>query len=369
MQYAAPHPWKRTGPGDALDGKPRFDLMHFDQDYFARLRSRVEAARRRGIYIGVMLFEGHGLQQTIEGWFSHPFNAANNVNGVDGDANRDGRGLEVHALADPAILSLQESYVRRVVETLNDLDNVIYEIGNEMSPDPESVEFQRRMIEFIREVERDLPTQHLVIASAPFATWGDWMWQTSADIVSPGAKKVGGRWPYRDDPPANDGAKVVILDTDHLWGCGGDDRWVWKAFTRGFHPIYMDPYETRESVCWPPIEQLRRNLGFVQRCARRIDLAFMNPRPELVSTGYCLADPGRHCLVYIPSGGLVTVDLTSMPGELAIEWFDPRRDAAWSGDRIRGGARQEFRSPFRRDGVLWIRSVTPSDFPLFPRTN
>ena len=54
----APHPWKRTGPGMALDGKPKFDLTQFDPDYFKRLRSRVQAARQRGIYVSVMLFEG-----------------------------------------------------------------------------------------------------------------------------------------------------------------------------------------------------------------------------------------------------------------------------------------------------------------------
>ena len=36
-----PQPWARTGPGMARDGKPRFDLERFDEDYFIRLRHGV----------------------------------------------------------------------------------------------------------------------------------------------------------------------------------------------------------------------------------------------------------------------------------------------------------------------------------------
>src|SRR5678816_3398917 len=51
--YAAPHPWLRTGPEKALDGKSRFDLQKLDDAYFERLRSRVESAGQRGIYVSV----------------------------------------------------------------------------------------------------------------------------------------------------------------------------------------------------------------------------------------------------------------------------------------------------------------------------
>ena len=73
----------------------RFDLRRFDPAYFRRLRNRVLAAKARGIYVSVMLFEGWGLQwQGDWRWRSHPFHAPNNVNGIEGDANDDGSGLE-----------------------------------------------------------------------------------------------------------------------------------------------------------------------------------------------------------------------------------------------------------------------------------
>ena len=43
----------------------------------------IEAARRRGIYVSVMLFEGWGLQFAPNAWEYHPFNPQNNVNGIN----------------------------------------------------------------------------------------------------------------------------------------------------------------------------------------------------------------------------------------------------------------------------------------------
>src|SRR5262245_36479305 len=57
-----PFPWARTGPGLATDGKPKFDLARFDPAYFDRLRTRVQALRRAGIYAGVYLFTGEWLR-------------------------------------------------------------------------------------------------------------------------------------------------------------------------------------------------------------------------------------------------------------------------------------------------------------------
>ena len=135
-----PLPYLRTGPETALDGEPKFDLTRLNQEYFDRLRSRVSAARDNGIYVAVMLFQGWSVEkkpnQPGNPWNGHPFHRENNLNGVDGDLNGDGEGTEVHTLENPAITALQETYVRKVVNTVNDLDNVLWEICNEAIPDP-----------------------------------------------------------------------------------------------------------------------------------------------------------------------------------------------------------------------------------------
>jgi hypothetical protein len=126
-----PQPWPRTGPGTAKDGKPRFDLSEFDPAFFERLRDYVAAAGSEGTYVSMMLFEGFGLHlstapDSVEG---HPFHAANNVNGVGIASINDYQVLPL----DPRVEALQDAYVRKVVDTVQDLPNVLYEVANESS--------------------------------------------------------------------------------------------------------------------------------------------------------------------------------------------------------------------------------------------
>lgn len=346
----APHPWPRTGPGLALDGKPKFDLTQFDQAYFSRLRERVRSAGERGIYVSVMLFEGWGLQFAEGAWLAHPFHPENNINGIGSDPDADGRAVEIHELSDPRVTAVQEAYVRQVIETVNDLDNVLFEISNENHP--ASTEWQYHMIDLIREAERAMPKQHPVGMTFQYQGGSNQtLFDSPADWVSPNPD--GG---YRDDPPAADGIKVILNDTDHLWGIGGNPQWVWKSFCRGLNPIFMDPYDGtviggRLEARWDPV---RRNLGHVLALAERLDLTRMTPRNGFASTGFCLVDPGAEYVVYLPEGGQAELDLSAADGALSVEWIDPLTGEATAGVPVEGGAKRAFTSPFAGDAVLHV---------------
>jgi len=360
--HCAPMPYARTGPGKALDGKPKFDLSKFDTEYFSRLRRRVEAAGKRGIYVSVMLFEGWAMQNSPGAWESHPFHPKNNTSGINGDTNGDGKGLEVHELADPRVTAVQEAYVRKVIDTVGDLDNVLYEISNENHPP--STPWQYHIIDFIHKHEKTRPKQHPVGMTFQYKGGSNKaLFDSPAEWISPNpSTDVPKGTNYRDNPPPADGSKVIVTDTDHLWGIGGDYRWVWKSFLRGLNPIFMDPYDgvvlgLRQPENWPA---LRRAMGDVLRLARRMNLAAMTPQGKLASTGYCLANPSRknpEYLVYLPDGGKVTVDLSATPGPLVAEWFDPKTGKTVKDDSAVGGARREFKAPFAGDAVLYL---TPS---------
>ncbi len=350
VHTAAPQPWARTGPGNALDGKPKFDLKNFNQEYFGRMRLGVSAARDRGIYASVMLFEGWGLQFAQGAWQSHPFNRENNINGFDGDLNGDGKGLDIYTLASPAITAFQESYVRKVIDTVNDLDNVLYEISNENHPP--STQWQYHMIDFIHKYEKGKPKQHPVGMTFQYQGGkNSTLFESPGDWISPNAD--GG---YRDDPPPADGRKVVLNDTDHLWGIGGNQAWVWKSFLRGHNPIFMDPYQgvVLSSQLDPKFDPVRRSMGYTRKLANRMNLVEMVPRNDLSSTKYCLANPGSEYLVYLPSGGTVTVDLSAASGALLVEWFNPTTGETVKGDETTGGAKRDFTAPFSGDAVLYI---------------
>lgn len=354
----SPQPWLRTGPGPALDGKNKFDLTKFNPDYFERLRTRVQAAGARGIYVSVMLFEGWGLMHgnrrppaTGWAWRSHPFHAGNNVNGID--AARDGDGLtgEVHRLGDDAMNGIQAAYIRKVVDTVNDLDNVLYEVINEGG----EKEWDWWVVKTVHDYERNKPKQHPVGITGHGAERRDSMLASPADWISPGRNDG-----YGDDPPAWDARKVSLLDTDHVWGIGGNSAWVWKSFLRGHNPIFMDPYDQKVLGKGPTNrwDEVRRAMGQARRLAMRVNLAAMIPHDELVSTKYCLANPGVAYIVYLPKGGTVTVDLAAASGTLSVEWLNPVEGGVIPGEPVKGGGKREFKVPFttNSDAVLHVWS-------------
>lgn len=365
VRFGPPLVYPRTGPGLALDSLPRFDVSRFNDAYFERLRERVQAAAERGIYVKVMLFQGWSIEQKGHyrspgygnPWDGHPFNRMNNVNGVDGDPDGDGHGGEIHTLAVPRVTELQKAYIRKVVDTLNDLDNVIYEISNES--DTSSVAWQYAMIDYIHEYERSKPKQHPVVMTVPWPE-GDnrALFEGPAEAVAP--NNDGRKGLYRDVFSPADGSKVVFADTDHLWGIGGNEKWVWKSFTSGYNPIFMDPLEILPTLATagniptePEWERIRLNMGYTLRFAERMNLVSMLPSPELASSGFCLASPSER-LVYLPEGGPVSVDLSDMAGELTLEWFDPRAGAVSDIWRAEGGKHLDLAAPFEGHAVLYV---------------
>jgi len=355
----------RTGPGQALDGQPKYDLTRFNEEYFQLLRQRVRAARDRGIYVSVMLFEGWSVEKKGQGgnpWQGHPFNQANNINGVDGDSNGDGQGPEIHTLAAPkAILDFQHAYVRRVLDTLNALDNVLYEIGNEMHPG--SIQWQYRMIDFIHAYEKQKPKQHPVgMTGAPIDNAA--LLAGPADWIAPTAKDG-----YNTDPPVADGRKVIISDVDHVWP-RHFPQWPWKSFLRGLTTVFMDLYGATK-IGGQEIKSLkfvgdwmahhetsRLRMGQTRRLADRINLAAMTPQPSLVSSGYCLAHPAKRdaeYVVYLPDGGSVTVDLSGSEGSLTVEWIHPQTGAVQAGRPVAAGGSAKLDAPFAGDAVVYLR--------------
>src|SRR3970282_2142707 len=142
-----------------------------DDAYVGRLRARVAAARDRGIFVAVMLFQGWSVESKgldRDPWRHHPMHRENNVNGIDGDADGDGQGVEVHTLALRAVTAVQEAYVFKVVEALNDLPNVLYEIGNELHAGPAGTAWQEHIVAVIRRLEAARPWQHPVLMSYPW---------------------------------------------------------------------------------------------------------------------------------------------------------------------------------------------------------
>jgi hypothetical protein len=306
-----------------------------------------------------MLFQGFSVEQKgTQGvdpakgnaWEGHPFHRDNNVNGVDGDDDGDGEGRDVHTLVQPAVTRLQEAYVAKMIDTLGDLDHIVWEIGNECHP--ESVEWHGHMIGFIRQCERSRPKQHLIgMTSSPIPNPP--LFASDADWISPMGRQ------YLEDPPRAEGRKLIVVDTDHILPWAYEPTWVWRNLCRGNHFILMDGYrDFRMGSPETPIaaaEPARRAMGQAVRLAERMDLGRMVPRPDLASSTYCLAAPGREYLVYLPDGGDVEIDLGGQEGIVFEgEWYEDttetRRELATTGGVVR------LATPFAGESLLWLRA-------------
>ena len=182
------------------------------------------------------------------------------------------------------------------------------------------------------------------------------------------------------DPPLWDGKKVCVMDTDHLWGHGGTAPWAWKSFLRGYHTLLMDVWEPipgspcpdvnwgprpgyprrnlnrRDDPTWEPV---RRALGSTRSYALRMDLAAMVPSDTIASSGYCLENPQREYLIYLPDGDLVTVDLQPNIGPLVVEWMDPVEGTIIPGGTVDAGVKRTFAVPFVGPAVLYLRNQLP----------
>jgi hypothetical protein len=402
-----PQPWARTGPATARDGRPRFDLERLDDAFFDRLRDRVVKAGDAGVYVGVLLFESWALHLSpppdqIEG---HPFHAGNNVNGIAATSINDMQVLPL----DPRVRAVQERYLCKVVDTLHDLPNVLWEVTNESTGDGsvsrelaaflgmdevptwgDSTAWQYWVIDLIKRYESERGYDPHPIGMSmqyPVADQtkvNEPLLRSHAEWISPGYDDeifTNGRHPaapgsppsrWLADPPVADGAKVVISDTDHYAPGHGDALWAWKSFLRGHHPILMDygliagvePTQASPADTGVPpfefYEPARWAMGDTRRYAERVKLIDTRPRRDVASTGYALVNPGSEYLVLEPHGDgrTFTVDLSA--GSYTLEWFDltTRETAAGDPLTVESPTTTEFSSPFASGAaVLYVSRI------------
>ena len=389
--YFTPMPYARAGKALAQDGKPKFDLTKWNEEYFQRMRERVIKYKENGIFTSIMLFQGFSLNKTGisndgDPWNGHPFNIKNNINGInvpytqkDDDVNP-----TLHSMKNKNVLKLQEDYVKKVIDVLNDQDNVLYEIINEGG----AKDWQYYMIDFIKAYEKTKPKQHPVGMShriEPVMGNEDLM-NSNADWIEPSHSQQPNDWQYPhanfiedyfDNPPVNDGKKIKVMDTDHLWGHGGNYKWVWKTVMRGHNLLFMDPWEPlggkldEEKAAWifigglsrdipdyPDWDLVRKNMGYARTMLDTLNLNNLIPREDLSNTRYCLTDNSTEFVIYFPEGGKGTIDLRKVTGEFSAVWFFPVLGRSLKPQRpVKGGEYRIVEVPFTGDAVLVLKKI------------
>jgi hypothetical protein len=352
-----------------------------------------------------MLFDGWALHLSpapdhVEG---HPFHSASNINGVGIGSILDYQVLPL----DPRVEALQEAYIRKVVDTLGDLPNLLWEVANESSGggkvDPafaemlgqdgipewgDSTAWQYWVIDTVKRHEQasgydphpigmtmQFPVPEQTKVNEPLlASRAEWISPGyDDDVFADGGNPMMPGSPqshWLEDPPPADGRKVVISDTDHYAPGGGDALWAWRSFLRGHHPILMDfgiiagvnPPDPSAGgpMSYAAFEPARHAMGDTLRFAERMDLLRMEPRDDLSSTGYALANPGREYLVLQPDGAAGSFTVQLEPGTYTAEWFgvEGRTTVPAGAATVEGPTATGFTPPAELSGpaVLYLKA-------------
>ena len=374
-------PWVRSSTPGASDGFNKWDLSTFNQAYFDRLRARTVQLQQNGIYAIVEFFDGLGLLSNRCSNDGYPFTGGNNVNGVD-----DGGGTNSMTGTVPnAFTVIQLAYIKKVIDTLNDLPNVVWEPSEEAPSG--SAGWNTYMIAQIQAYEAGKPLQHPILYATLTNDADTTLYDSNAMSIAPHARVSAAN---NCSGSGNPQCKVTINDSDHSYfGMWNDDaqtnrNYLWENFTNGSSVIFMDPYliyagsgnsnwtnrnpcdnnvQPAHGVCTIPDtrwDNFRDNMGYTLSYGNKMDLAKMTPQGSLSSTGHCLAQTpatGAEYLVYDASGGgSFTVDLTAMPSSrtLNVEWLNPNTGSISPAGAVGAGATRTFTAPFGGDAVLYL---------------
>lgn len=383
-------PWARSGTPGYAGGGNKFDLDHWDVDYFSRFHDFLTEAAKRGVIVEVTLFSSlYGDEQ----WQLSPANPANNVNNLDAIYWK-----KLHTLENGNVLAYQEKYVRKLVREANAFDNVIFEIQNEPWSDrpvlssvinpylrppgrdtfPNSVDladgtslaWQARVAEWITQEESTLPNRHLIAQNYS-------NFRSSVQGVVAGASIVNFHYAYPEAVLLNYGlSKAISYDETGFLGRDDDAyrRQAWNFMLSGggifgaldysFTVGHEDGSYSEPNGPGGGSAALRRQLHVLRQFLQSFDLPALHPDARVVRhatevVSRVLANPGREYAIYFDGNGPTDVTLELPAGKYSSEWLDVRTGSFEQLESFdHKGGEKTLNSPVFQDGIaLRLRRI------------
>ena len=339
--HAHLNPWVAKRPDDIAN--PEFDYSRFDVDYWRKFERMLKYARERDIIISV-----------IFGW----------------DDTR------VH----PEAASADERrYIRYAVARLGSYSNITWDLGDDLDSF-RSDAWTHETGTFLYELDpyHHLATSHPVknhhqdMGSPWFGMTSFQMWerpthawmleqrkqQARAGRIIP---QVNEEYGYEDHYPEWAPYKAPAASADAMrrvaWeiAMAGGYQTTGETAKRG---TGMGPDTGGGFVNGRGDDTMTMLKGYAHMVHFFSSFQWwkINPHDELVNNGsFCLADPGRLYVIYLPHGGSVAAKLE--PGRYEMTWFNPR-----SGEYSMTGIAQgsNWTSSIAPDGEDWVIQLSRS---------
>jgi len=363
----------RTGPGVAIDGKPKFDLTKFDQSYFnERLKPFLREAAKRGIYVELTLFEGFRAREDFK---ESLYAEQNNINklglrpgGITSDATLD----------NPRLIAIQHAYVDKVLAETAEFGNVIYEIANETGG--------RRWVTHFIDYIHNHPSHPSRLVSAGEQSSSFEPRKGANDIV---IKHRGGGGLYATNADVRNHhvallqflvGKPVSHNEYFLYANRSTDdvnfprKMMWADFTAGGHSNFYDftfwrgtgrTLDEGQPSRSPP-DAILFGGKYLQDFLADNEVEFwtMTPHDELATVEgekkpyvFTLARPDEEYICYVLGDGQVTVSIRLRNGPFIARWYEPKQGRfVTEMEKVQGDGRCVFKSPvFEQDIVLYVR--------------
>jgi hypothetical protein len=330
-------PWARSDESGYAGGGQKFDLRRFDEAYFERLRGFLHHAARAGVVVEMNLF---CPMYDEKQWNLSPMNPRNNIQVLGPKSRTHVYTLDKHA----GLLDVQERMVRKIVEELNEFDNLYYEICNEPYFGGVTLDWQHRIADVITATERDLPQQHLISQNIA---------NGSAKIEKAHSSVSIFNFHYATPPDAvaaNYHLKKVIGDNETGFRGTGDAAYrmeAWDFIVAGgglfSHLDYSFAVGHEDGTFSYPSAQpgggsaaLRRQLKVLADFIHGFEFVKMKPSNSVIKAGVpgavsarALAQPGLAYAIYIrpapgakESGSLAQLVLELPRGNYRAEWLN-----------------------------------------------
>jgi hypothetical protein len=367
-------PWPRGTTSGAADGDNKFDLAQFNPEYFDRLRDFVSQASQWGIVVEYVLFCPFYDDKL---WAVNPMNSANNINGV-GKCMRE----EVYTLLHTDLLGVHDAFVRKAVSSLNEFDNIYFEICNEPYFGGVREDWQSHIARVIVQTEAGLPNRHLIaqnIANGrqkigkpdPNVSIFNFHYATPPDTVT---ENYGLNRVIADDETGFRGREDVLYRTegwDFVIAGGG----IYSSLDYSFTPQHPDGTLAGYKSPGGGGRELRRQLRILKDFIHGFDFVRMAPHNEVIEGGMVraslngapaqakvtarvLAELGKAYAVYVLGGNAAKLALNLPAGKYLAEWIDTRtgRSAGTEQFEHTGGTRNLTAPPYTEDIALRILS-------------
>jgi hypothetical protein len=398
-------PWPRTGPGKAMDGEPKYDLDHWNPEYFMRLHRFLARASALEIVVELTVFSN---TYSNDVWALNPLRQENNLQRIGSV-----EWPEYLSLSDSRLVERQSAYARKIVQETSGYDNVYYEICNEPGGSKprhatakEVDDWQQRMGGVIRGELQQLGRHHLLFGQSAFSylprfsqDFDEAFSDSPFDAVNvhplPGLSYGAHTYnlgefmskelhleQFRDFFLAVQGArKPCISDEDNAASMYLDDvgwtidrKRAWTAIMTGAHYDFID-FSIRagiEAGTQESRQKLRSWMRNLSEFIHSFDFVHARPMPEWIESkpahlvGAALAKPGLEYVAYLADSREITDPTAGRPisgdvsfrlpeGDFLACLYSPSAGAYSPRLPSRGGRTITFElAPFAEDVVVRV---------------